>query len=886
MVAALRRFLLRLLAPFRSGHAERELARELEAHLGLLEDEYRRRGLAPAEARRAAHRALGGVERARDGHRDARSFACLEDALRDARHALRGLARDRGFTVAALATLAVGIGATTAIFAGVNAVLLRPLPLPEPERLVFVFETFGTSGSQRAGLTAPDFLDWRRDQNVFAHMAAAAPAPVTLATEGEPLRVPATRVSADWFRTLGIGPALGRDFTEDDDQTGAQRTVMVGHALWRDRFAGDPGLVGRTLSLDGAPHTVIGVLPPAVGFDARDEQLYVPLALTPGERQSKGNRFLTVVARLAPGVSRAAAQAQMTVLAARTRTVRPQSNKRVSARIEDAREVLVGDLRRPLLFFLGAALFLLLIACANVANLQLVRALARRRELAIRAALGAGRGRLVRQLAIESLVLTALGGAAGVTVAAFSADLCPWLIPGAAARMSGPLLDLRVLGCASLVSLATGFLFGLAPAWGLTRPDLRARLNDGPRGAAAGASHRAGGLFAVVQIAVALLLLVGAGLSIRSFGRLQAVDPGFDPTNLMTFRLSLPELHYGEPGQTEAFHSRLVEALGALPGVSAAAGTSSLPLRGEPLGVSASFEGPRRATGPTDNPFLQYRAVTPGYFRALRIPLLRGRALTTDDGPGRPRVAVVNRTAARRYWPDGDPVGTRLKLDDRSGPVEVVGVVADTKQAGLGEDFQPTLFLALPQASPLLWRWNGRVLDLVVRTASAPASVAPALRETVRRLDAGLPVLTLTTMEEVIAGSMASPRNSMLLMLASGAVALLLAALGLYGVMAFIVAGRRQEIGVRVALGAAPSHILGLVLGRSLRLSLLGLVLGFAAALVLSRFMVTFLFGVGATDAPTYATIAGLLLMTSLVAAYVPARRALRVDPVIALRGD
>jgi putative ABC transport system permease protein len=473
-----------------------------------------------------------------------------------------------------------------------------------------------------------------------------------------------------------------------------------------------------------------------------------------------------------------------------------------------------------------------------------------------------------------------------VAIAAFSADLCPWLIPGAAARMSGRLLDVRVLGCASFVILATGFLFGVAPAWRLTRRDLRARLNDGPRGGATGAGYRTGGLFAVVQIAVALLLLVGAGLSIRSFGRLQAVDPGFDPTNLVTFRLGLPELRYGQRGQTEAFHSQLVEALGALPGVSAAAETSSLPLRGEPLGVSASFEGRPRAIGAEGNPFLQYRAVTPSYFQTLGIPLLRGRALAAGDGPGRPRVAVVNRSAARRYWPDGDPVGTRLKLDDRADPVEVVGVVADTKQGGLAADFQPTVFLALPQVSPLLWAWNGRVFDLVVRTAIPPASVMPAVRQAIRQLDVGLPVLAPATMEEVVAGSIASPRNSMLLMLASGVVALVLAALGLYGVMAFIVAGRRQEIGVRVALGAARSHVLGLVLGRSLRLSLLGLGLGLAAALGLSRFVVTFLYGVDATDAPTYLTIAGLLLLTSLVAAYVPARRALRVDPVIALRGD
>jgi predicted permease len=884
MVAWLRRFLLRLLAPFSAGRAERELARELESHLALLEDEYRGRGMPPAEARRAAERALGGVGRTREAYREARSFPWLDDARRDARHALRGLARDRGFAVAALMTLAVGIGATTTIFAGVNAVLLRPLPVAEPERLVFAFET-GRDGSQRMELTAPDFLDWRRDQSVFSHMAASAPGPATLVIAGEPVRLLGTRVSAEWFRTLGVRPALGRDFTADDDRIGAPRVALVSQALWHGRFGGDPSLVGRALSLDGVSHTVVGVLPPGVGLDADDQRLYVPLALTPAERGSPGARFLTVVARIAPGVTPAAAQAQMAALAARTETLRPGSNRGISVRLDDAREVLVGDLRRPLLLFLCAAMALLLLACANVANLQLVRALARRHELAIRAALGAGRGRLVRQLAMESLVLAVLGGAAGVALAAGSCDLVPWLIPGAAARMTGPLLDVRVLACASVVSLGTGVLFGLTPVWRLTRRDLRARLADRPRGAV-GAGHRAGGAFAVAQIALALVLLVGAGLSLHSFARLMAVAPGFQPENLLTFRLSLPQSRYGEPGQRELFHTRLVEALAALPGVTGAGGTSSLPLRGEPLGLSAVIEGRPPVRGPGDTPFFQYRAVTPGYFRTLGIPLLRGRALAPEDGPGRPRVVLVNNAAARRYWPGGDPVGARLKLDDRGDPVEVVGIVADTKQAGLAAETAPTLFLALPQISPSLWRWNEGLFELVVRSATPPASLGPAVRQVVRRLDDRLPVEAIATMDEVIARSVASPRNAMLLMLASGVFALALAALGLYGVMAFLVASRRQEIGVRVALGAARRHVLALVLGQSVRLSLLGLALGVVAALALSRFVTSVLYGVTATDAGTYAAIAGLLFVISLVAAYVPARRALRVDPVIAMRAD
>jgi putative ABC transport system permease protein len=885
-MAELRRFFLRLFSFLGAAHAERDLDREIEAHLGLLEDDLRRQGMSAEEARRAALRALGGVDRTKESHRDARSFLWLDDARRDARLAVRGLLRDRGFACAALLTLAVGIGATTAIFGGVNAVLLRPLPLPQPERLLFLFEAGGVAGSERTAVTGPDFLDTRRDQNVFEHLAAAAPAPVTLEGSGEPERFGALRVSADYFRVLGTRPALGRDFTAGDDELGSPHTVLLGHALWRERFGGDPGLLGRTLILNGEPHTVIGVLPAGVSLAERAEQFYVPLALSPRERTSTGSRFLTVVARLRAGVSPAQAQAQMSTIAGRLQAIRPGSNKGVSLRLEGAREVLVGDLRRPLLFFLGAALFLLLIACANVANLQLVRSLARQREVAIRSALGAGRGRLIRQLTLENLVLAGLGGLGGLAMAACSAGLVPWLIPEAGPRMAGSFLDARVLACSAAVSLVTAMLFGLTPAWRLIRRDLRGQLAEGPRGAATTVGQRAGGLFAVVQIAVALLLLIGAGLSIRSFGRLEAVAPGFRTDHLLTFRLSLPDARYAGPERTELFHTRLVDELGALPGVTSAAGTSSLPLRGEGVGVSAHLEGRTAAAAAQTSPFLQYRAVTPVYFQTLGIPVLQGRGFTAEDGPGRTRVAVINRAAARRYWPEGDPIGARLRPDDSGGVVEIVGVVGDTRDFGLGAPFEPVMFLPLRQVSPSLWRWNRRTFDLVVGTAGAPEAVAASVRETVRRLDAGLPVHQVTSMEEVMADSLSSPRRSMALLLASGTVALVLAALGLYGVMAFLVAGRRQEIGVRVALGATPRRVLMLVLGRSVRLCALGIAVGVVAALGLSKVLSTLLFGVTATDGPTYAGIAALLLAVSMVAAYLPARRALRVDPLVALRGD
>jgi putative ABC transport system permease protein len=806
-----------------------------------------------------------------------------QTSMTDIRYATRLLLKNPGFTAIAVLTLALGIGATTAIFSGVDAVLLRPLPFPEPERLVFVWETLGRG---RGGVTAPDFRDWRRDQRVFERLAVYAPTTIALTEGNETERVPARRVSADYFRVLGIRPTMGRDFIAADEPFGAPRTVIVSDAIWRGRFRADPAIVNQEVLLNGVRHTIIGVLPPGVALFERAEQVYVPLALTPAEIESTGSHFLTAIARLGPGLSIAQAQAGMAPIAARLAQVRPHSNREVSVLVTDMHATLVGNLRTPLLVFLGAVALVLLIACANIANLQLVRATGRQREVAIRGALGAGRRRILQQFLIESLVLAAFGGAAGVLVASWSSELVAWLIPSAVPRLTGSAIDLRVLTFAAVATLATGVIFGLAPAWQLSRRDLRERLNDGGRGSAGPERHRVSASLVVIEIALALTLLIGAGLLARSFLRLLAEEPGLRTQGVLTLRVSLPEVRYRESARVDSFYVTILERVRALPGVTSAGATSTLPLRSSGSSLVAPIDGRPKPTRIAEFPVFFYRGITPGYFQTLGIPILEGRDLSSDDREGRPRVAILNQTAARRYWPNGRAIGARLHPDDDGGPAEVIGVVADTKHFGLAEATAPEMFIAISQAPPPFWRWMDRSMDLVVHMTGAPTQAVAPIRAVVAAVDPALPVYQVTTMEGVLSESMVSPRRSMLMVSAFGAIALLLAAIGLYGVMAFLVSQRTHEIGVRVALGAAHRDILALVFGRSVRLCVIGLVLGLVAALGLSRFIATFLFRVTATDVVTYGVVSALLFAVALLASYVPARRAMRVDPVRALREE
>ena len=881
-MSAIRRFIRRIHAFLRPERAEQELDRELRAHLTLLEDEFLHRGLPPDEARRAARRSFGTVESTKELHRDARSFRWLEDAWRDVRYALRSLARDRSFTVVAVLTLALGIGAVTTIFSGVNSVLLREPPFPRSDRLVFVFEAIQ---DQRGGVTAPDWMDWQRDQQVFESLAAYASTTVTLVSTDDPIRLPARRVSAAYFRTLGVAPAIGRDFTPNDDKFGAQATVLVSDALWRGRFQADRTLVGRSIVLNGQGRVVIGVLPPDINLRERTEQFYLPLSLTPEELQSTGSHALNVIGRLKSDVSREQAGAAMVAIAARLAQVRPHSNAEISARLEGFHDVLVRDLRQPLWFFMGAVALLLLIVCANIANLQLVRTTARQREVAIRAAIGAGRGRLVRQFVIESLVLGVIGGVGGWLVATWSSDLVPWLVPAASSRLPTHGLDWHVGALAAAVSIGAGLLFGLAPAWQIARRDLRAVLNDGERNSGGIDRHRVSATFVVVETALALVLLVGSGLMVRSVARLNAVDPGFRPDDTVALKVSLPDARYGAAEATLAFFDEMFGRIRTLPGVLSAGGASALPLRDSGSSLVAPIKGRPAPVQFADYPRFFYRGVTPDYFKTIGVPILKGRDLSPLDRAGRPRVGVINETAARRYWPQGDAIGARLEPDDGGDVVEIVGVVGDTKHFGLGEETAPELFIPVTQAPPPYWRWTQRTLDVVVHTAPQADVVAP-IRAAVHELDPTLPVYLVTPLSAIVSDSMAGPLHTMALVTICGAMALLLAAVGMYGVIASIVRSRTREIGVRVALGAAQGDILSLVVGRSLRLCLAGLAIGAIAAFSLRHVIATFLVGVASTDALTYGVVSAILLASAILASYAPARRALGVDPVKALRID
>ena len=881
-MGAVKRFVRRLAAFLRPNRAEQELDRELTSHLALIEDEYLRRGLSPDDARLAARRSLGYVEGTKDLHRDARSFRWLDDAWRDIRYALRSLRRDRSFTTVAVLTLALGIGAVTTMFSGVDAVLLREPPFPGADRLVFVYESFQ---DRRAGVTAPDWIDWQRDQRVFESLAGYTSTTVTLVSSDDPLRLPARRVSSEYFRTLGVTPALGRDFVPGDDVLGAPATVLVSDALWRGRFQADRSLVGRSILLNGVNRVVIGILPPAVNLRERTEQFYLPLALTPDELASTGSHAYTVIGRLKPGVSIDQASAAMAPIAAAISRIRPNSNREIGVRLEGFRDVLVSDLRQPLWFFMGAVALLFLIVCANIANLQVVRSTTRQREVAIRAAIGAGRSRLVRQFVIEGLVVGVIGGAAGWFVATWSVDLVPWLVPAATSRLAPHGLDVRVGALAAGVSVMAGLLFSLAPAWYAGRRDLRAVLNDGARNSAGVDRHRISATLVVVETSLALVLLVGSGLMIRSISRLNAVDPGFRPDDTVALRVSLPDARYGAAEATTGFFDGVLDRIRALPGVISAGAASSLPLRDPGSSLVATIDGRPTPVKMADYPRFFYRGVTPDYFKTIGVPILKGRDFSMADRTGRPRTGLINETAARRYWPQGDALGARIDPDDDGGPLEIVGVVGDTRHFGLGEETAPELFIGVGQAPPPYWRWTQRTLDVVVHT-SPNADVVAQVRGAVREIDPMLPVYLVTPMRAIVSDSLSGPLHTMVLVTVCAGIALLLAALGMYGVIASIVRDRTREIGVRVALGAARRYILALVVGRSLRLCLIGLLIGSIAAFALRRVIAAFLVGVASTDGVTYAAVAAILLVSAVVASYAPARRALNVDPVRALRND
>ncbi len=805
----------------------------------------------------------------------------MDTLLQDLRYTVRQLARNRGFTIVAVLTLTLGIGANTAIFSVIRGVLLRPLPFPEPERLMLAV---GVIGGRRAGVTAPDFIDWRAGSRTL-DLAAIATYNANLTGIDEPERVTAARVTTNYFTVLGVRPLLGRAFTPDEEPEGAAHVVVLTEAFWRNRLGGDSSALGRTLTLDDVPYTIVGVMSAGAEALQNDENLWVPLALRRNEIAATGARFLDVVARLHPGVTVERGSDELQTIAARLKEVRPWSNKDVSADLVPMAEVVVGDSRRPLLLLFGAVGLVLLIACANVANLLLVRAAARGRESAIRTALGAGPSRLIRQLLTESVLLALLGAAGGLLLAAWGTGLLVQALPAGTPRLDQVRLDGMVLVFTLVVATLTGIVFGLAPALRAARPDLVSELTEAARGSGGRQRRRLGAALIVSEIALALVLLVSAGLLLRSFAAVTRVDPGFDTEHVTAVRIALPGGRYGSPAQAVLFYQSLIARAREVPGVQESAVASSVPFGNAGFSLSIAIEGRPAPARLEDTPTIFPRAISAGYFHAMGIRLREGREFESSDRSGAMRVGVINETAARRFFPGESPLGRRFTPDDDGGVLQVVGVVSDVRAFGLSSEPRPELFLPIEQASRNHWEWTGRAMSLVVRAGTDARLDAP-LREAVWSLDRSLPIYSTWTVRDLMAQSVAPRRLFMLLIAGFAAVALVLAAIGIYGVMAFTVSQRNREMGIRVALGAVRQDVFRLVVGRAMVLTGLGLAVGLLGAVAATRLLTQSLFGVRPIDPLTYLTISVLMCAVTFVASYLPARRAARVDPMVALRTE
>jgi putative ABC transport system permease protein len=877
----------------------RELGEELRAHLELLTEENLRRGMSAEEARRQATLTLGNASNIQENYRQQAGLPFLEIALQDLRYGMRMLRRSPGFAAVAIITLALGIGANSAIFSIVNGVLLQPLPYEDPGRLMDVFSSAPSRGFQNFTTSPPDFRTLRERNQTFAGLSASYTSPFNLTGISQPERLRGGVVSAEYFATLGVKPAIGRTFLPGEEKWGAHRVVIISGAFWRSHLNADPDISRKVLNLNGEPYNVIGVM--ADGFyTASPVQLWVHMAWKPKDNyDSHNNYFLNMVGRLKPGITQQQARADLNAIMLDIAQQFPE-NKGIGADLQPLREAWVGDVRLALVILLGAVGFVLLIACVNLANLMLARSAARQKEVAIRSALGAHRGRLMRQFITESILLSLIGGALGLAIAYGCLSLLP-LAKNILPRMQQIKLDVWVLLFTFAVSVFTGLLFGLMPALQNSRVrQLNPALKEGGRTSESGGKNRVRAGLVITEVALALVLLICSGLALKSFARLLRVDTGFDPGNVLSFTVTLPQTYdpdpdprrIGAPPRVVAFFQELLPRIEQLPGVKAAGAVSNLPLQGENW---------TKLFVPLDRPLptsidhvatIQYRAVAGHYFRALGIRLLKGRLLDEHDQANSAFSVVVNETLARRFWPGQDPIGKSVLLtppenlipSDQIPPgfhvqhFSVAGVVADVRYGSLDKPPEPAVYASILQHDYSLEPF------ITLRAEGDPRKLVDSIRSELGQFDKTLPMANIATMEEVRSKSVAQPRLEAVLLGMFGALAMLLAGVGIYGVMSYTVTQRTSEIGLRMALGASRSAVLNMVISQGLRLVAIGLAIGLVLAFAVTRVMARVLFAVSPTDGATFTAVAALLSVVALLACFIPARRATKVDPMIALR--
>jgi putative ABC transport system permease protein len=884
-----------LRATVRRSRVESEMDAELRFHMEAYAEDLVRGGVPREAALRRARLEFGGIENTKEECREARGVHFAETLLQDVRYGVRTMRRAPGFTLTAVLALALGMGANTAIFSVVNAVLLRPLPYEKPDRLMQVWHTppqKSFPGMPIFTVSPANFLDWRTQNHSFEGMAAYGFGRYTITGSGHPETLRVVAATHGLLAILHAQPLLGRGFLDGEYESGHEHEVLLSYGLWRSYFAGNPDIVGKNIQLNGQAFTVVGVMGAEFDFpvsgdpDAR-AQMWKPMAWTDHERAVRDNRNYGVIARLKDGVTLKQAQAELDAISNRLAQDYPNDDKGWGAIAISMRDDLVSDVRPALLILQGAVALVLLIACANVANLMLARALSRRKEVAVRTALGATRRRLLQQALSETLLLAVAGGMLGLVFAHYGVILIVKFLAQRLPRSNEIALDGWVLAFTLGISLLTGFAAGLLPALRMAKADLHEALKQGlGRTAVDSGGSRTRNVLVVSEVALSLMLLIGAGLLIRSLWVLQHVNPGFDPSRVVTMAVSVPPGKFAEPQQQIGYFGRVLERVRSLPGVQSAGLIDSLPLSGDGSHQPISVEG-RPPAPMADLPEVDVRLISPGYMGAMHIPLLNGRDVDDSDVAGRPGAVLISESMAKSFWPNEDAVGKHLTLYFFPDlPRVVVGVVADVKMTAMNETQPaPTLYFPLAQLSPVRGAaWRSIPMSLAVRTGSAPLSVLPAITGAIRETDGDVPLLNIRTMDDSVSASLSPERFAMLLLGAFAGLALLLAVVGIYSVMSYSVSRRTNEIGIRVALGASRGDVLLLVVRQAMLLALIGSAIGIAGGLSLSRLMASQLYGVGPTDPITFVAVAALLMLVSLAASYLPARRAMRVEPTAALR--